>query len=96
MIAHRYNILLDKINALIQETVQKETAQSHAQLKALQYQINPHFIYNTLSVSPDTPRKTDRIPLQNLSLLSVRFCVIILKMTVCMLPLIPSYTVHTL
>lgn len=50
MIAHRYNILLDKINALIQETVQKETAQSHAQLKALQYQINPHFIYNTLSV----------------------------------------------
>ena len=29
--------------------------------------------------SPDTPRKTDRIPLQNLSLLSVRFCVIILK-----------------
>lgn len=50
IIAHHYNILLDKINSLIQETVQKETEQTHAQLKALQYQINPHFIYNTLSV----------------------------------------------
>lgn len=50
MIAHRYNILLDKINSLIQETVRKETAQTQAQLKALQYQINPHFIYNTLSI----------------------------------------------
>lgn len=50
MIAHRYNILLDKINSLIQETVEKETTQTQAQLKALQYQINPHFIYNTLSI----------------------------------------------
>lgn len=50
MIARRYNILLDKINSLIQETVRRETAQTQAQLKALQYQINPHFIYNTLSI----------------------------------------------
>lgn len=35
---------------LIQETVKRETAHTQTQLKALQYQINPHFIYNTLSI----------------------------------------------
>lgn len=50
MIAHRYNILLEKISSLIEENVRRETAQTQAQLKALQYQINPHFIYNTLNI----------------------------------------------
>lgn len=50
MIEHRYNILLEKISSLISENVRRETAQAQAQLKALQYQINPHFIYNTLNV----------------------------------------------
>lgn len=50
MIAHRYNILLEKISSLISENVHRQTAQTQAQLKALQYQINPHFIYNTLNI----------------------------------------------
>lgn len=50
MIVHRYNILLEKISSLISENVLRETAQTQAQLKALQYQINPHFIYNTLNI----------------------------------------------
>ncbi len=50
MIAHRYNILLDKVSSLIQENVERQTAQTRAQLEALQYQINPHFIYNTLNI----------------------------------------------
>ena len=50
MIAHRYNVLLDKIQVLIQETAKKEILHTQTQLKALQYQINPHFIYNTLSI----------------------------------------------
>lgn len=50
MIAHRYNVLLDKIEILIQETAKKEVLHTQTQLKALQYQINPHFIYNTLSI----------------------------------------------
>lgn len=49
-IAHHYNILLDKISSLISENVQRETSQVQAQLMALQYQMNPHFIYNTLNV----------------------------------------------
>lgn len=76
MIAHRYNILLDKINSLIQETVEKETTQTQAQLKALQYQINPHFIYNTLSIFPDTLPSMVRKSLQNPSPPLARFFVI--------------------
>jgi sensor histidine kinase YesM len=49
-IAKRYNILLDRIDTLVDSLVQKETANTVAQLKSLQYQINPHFIYNTLNI----------------------------------------------
>lgn len=45
-----FNILIEKINALIKSVVDKETAQKDAQLLALQYQINPHFIYNMIDV----------------------------------------------
>lgn len=45
-IAQRYNTLLEKIDTLIS----KETEAKEAQIKALQFQINPHFIYNTLSI----------------------------------------------
>lgn len=49
-IARRYNILLDRIDTLVDSLVQKETANTAAKLKSLQYQINPHFIYNTLNI----------------------------------------------
>lgn len=49
-IGESYNILLNRINDLIAEVVEKEMAQKNAQLNALQYQINPHFIYNTLDI----------------------------------------------
>jgi two-component system, sensor histidine kinase YesM len=45
-----FNILIQKINDQIADILKKETAQKTAQLLALQYQINPHFIYNTLDV----------------------------------------------
>lgn len=49
-IAQNFNILLEKINALLKNLVIKETAHKDAQFKALQFQINPHFIYNTIDV----------------------------------------------
>lgn len=49
-ISVRYNILLDKMDALIKDMIAKERKGKTAQLKALQYQINPHFIYNTLNI----------------------------------------------
>ena len=49
-IAQNFNILLEKINVLLRNLVIKETAHKDAQFKALQFQINPHFIYNTIDV----------------------------------------------
>jgi sensor histidine kinase YesM len=48
--AESFNILIEKINVLISDVIKKETAQKDAQLTALQYQINPHFIYNTIDI----------------------------------------------
>lgn len=48
MLAHRFNAMVKEIRALIQENYQIEIKQKEAQLYALQFQINPHFMYNTL------------------------------------------------
>ncbi|WP_163195422.1 sensor histidine kinase [Clostridium thermarum] len=48
--AHNFNILIEKINTLINDSIKRETAHKDAQLAALQYQINPHFIYNTIDI----------------------------------------------
>ncbi|HHX68788.1 MAG TPA: histidine kinase [Gallicola sp.] len=50
IIAQDFNFMIQKVNELIHEVVRKETAQKEAQLNALQYQINPHFFYNTLDI----------------------------------------------
>ena len=49
-ISEKFNILLDRINLLVSDMIKKNVAHKNAQLKALQYQINPHFIYNTLGI----------------------------------------------
>lgn len=43
-----YNQLVKETNHLIKMVYQKEIIRSHSELKALQAQINPHFLYNTL------------------------------------------------
>lgn len=45
-LARDFNILIEKINDQVRDILQRETAQKNAQLLALQYQINPHFMYN--------------------------------------------------
>ena len=48
MLFERFNRMTDQINQLFRETYQLRLAQQTAELKALQSQINPHFLYNTL------------------------------------------------
>ena len=40
--------MLDRINTLVNQVYQQELAQKNAEIEALQAQINPHFLYNTL------------------------------------------------
>lgn len=47
-LAREYNELIDRIKLLTQDIAQKEDAKRIFELKALQSQINPHFLYNTL------------------------------------------------
>lgn len=49
-ISRKFNYLLDKINWLVEAHIKEHSLHKDAQLKALQYQINPHFIYNTLGI----------------------------------------------
>lgn len=45
---HTYNRMVNHINELIRAVYEKEILQSQTEIRALQAQINPHFLFNTL------------------------------------------------
>ncbi|TVQ28735.1 MAG: sensor histidine kinase [Spirochaetaceae bacterium] len=49
-IARDFNGLIERINGLIDRVVVEERDKQQAQLAALQFQINPHFVYNTIDL----------------------------------------------
>ncbi|WP_314591845.1 histidine kinase [Paenibacillus terrigena] len=49
-LTERFGSMLKQINQLISEVYQTKITQKAAELKALQAQINPHFLYNSLSL----------------------------------------------
>lgn len=48
-LSRSFNTMIGKVNELIQALKEKEKAKAKAELYALQSQINPHFMYNTLN-----------------------------------------------
>ncbi|MFA9556723.1 sensor histidine kinase [Evansella sp. AB-rgal1] len=51
-----YNKMLDSINRLIREVYESKLAEKDAKIIALQSQINPHFLYNTLNIMKSISR----------------------------------------
>jgi len=49
-ISQRINLLLNQAAELSEQNIKKETSNKESRLIALQHQINPHFIYNTMEV----------------------------------------------
>lgn len=49
IVATEFNRMLDQIQELIQQIIEEEKEKKDAELEALQYQITPHFMYNTLN-----------------------------------------------
>lgn len=47
-ISESFNHMAERLQSLLASMVQKEKAQKEAEMHALQAQINPHFLYNTL------------------------------------------------
>lgn len=50
VINHGFNQMVTRLNTLINNEYKSRLAQQEAQLKALQSQINPHFLFNTLQL----------------------------------------------
>ncbi|WP_168120530.1 histidine kinase [Paenibacillus sp. HB172176] len=48
-VGQRFNTMLDRIEDLLGEVMEVEAEKRFAEVKALQAQINPHFLYNTLN-----------------------------------------------
>lgn len=47
-LAHSFNTMAQKLEGVIVDLIETETAQRDAEIRALQSQINPHFFYNVL------------------------------------------------
>lgn len=48
-LGEKFNLMLDKINQLISDVYYEQDLKRQAEINALQAQINPHFLYNTLN-----------------------------------------------
>jgi len=48
-IEKQFNLMLDKLDVLGKKNILREQSQKQAEIKALQNQMNPHFIYNMLN-----------------------------------------------
>lgn len=68
------NRLILKVKELTEQSVQTEINEKKAQLKAMQFQINPHFLYNALdTINWSAIKRGDTVATRQISLLAKYF-----------------------
>lgn len=65
--------MINRINTLINENYKGEISQKESEMRALQAQINPHFLYNSLSLINWKALETDQQDISRLTLLLSTF-----------------------
>jgi two-component system sensor histidine kinase YesM len=63
----RFNVMLDNLNSLIDQAYKQQILTQKAELKQLQSQINPHFLYNSLFILNTMSRLGDYDNLEQFS-----------------------------
>lgn len=77
-ISHRFNSMVSRTNELINERYKLKLAEKNAVLKALEAEINPHFLYNALqaiSTKALKQRQFDIVDMVDALALSLRYCI---------------------
>jgi len=77
-ISHRFNSMVSRTNELINERYKLKLAEKNAVLKALEAEINPHFLYNALQAISTKALKHGQLEIVDMvdSLaLSLRYCI---------------------
>lgn len=72
-LARTFNIMADRITVLIKDVYQANIVKKQSELKALQAQINPHFLYNSLSAVSRLALLGDSSKIENLVQCLVKF-----------------------
>ena len=62
-----FNQMSDRLNVLVQQLIQEKVLQKEYELRALQAQINPHFLYNSLSLINSKAILADQMEISQMS-----------------------------
>lgn len=77
-ISHRFNSMVSRTNELINERYKLKLAEKNAVLKALEAEINPHFLYNALQAVSTKALKSaqfDIVEMVDALALTLRYCI---------------------
>lgn len=78
-LAENFNHMTNRIHELIERVYKAQIVEKELELKALEAQINPHFLYNTLSTISWMARKIKAGNIENLSLMLSKFYRLVLN-----------------